>query len=448
MKNLRIKNAPQVITSHLGFEFVSKDQPFDFCVRVLGISTGPLVFLESPKTTTVQIKAESGRENEIKELFEAIEIQESDLELSVSIPYIDKNGLILKLEALTGKERPDFVEGELVSKERRSKPITIESRPTFTEVGENIPEIGAETLELMTRLHHEFKQSMSPDEFKRYSMNVAKEADNTKSNARSLDEHFIIISEALNRAKRSILETVVAIKNAHDDLGKTMFQGELAFRLGMHRTTLNRWLSIAESSSIRLFQNQVPNTFSGLYGVSQIERTIHEISHNEEDAISTIVSLFEEEKIRPNSEQKELTQLNNSLKGGIPIEKEKLVLPEKVRKLDAEIQNRESGFNKELMNAIRPVIQVFLQEHFEGAFSSDHRNLSSEDVVGLAAKASTSNTLFWNCVGLCFAELANGINSGELPENLEFNSNVSKVMKSQLLSTSATKEMAKEFGWG
>ena len=111
------------------------------------------------------------------------------------------------------------------------------------------------------------------------------------------------------------------------------------------------------------------------------------------------------------------------------------------------MRNREGEFNKELMNAIRPVVQVFLQEHFAGAFSFDHKNLSVEDVVGLAAKASTTNSIFWSCVGLCFTEMASGIKSGELPENLEFSSNVAKIVKSQLLSTSATREKAKELGW-
>jgi hypothetical protein len=97
MKNLRIHEQTRVDTSGCGFRVAKKGEPFDFCVRLLGAKKGKLAFFNQPKTTTISIKADDGKLEEVRSLFESIELVERDFFYSVSVPYVDKYEFLQKV---------------------------------------------------------------------------------------------------------------------------------------------------------------------------------------------------------------------------------------------------------------------------------------------------------------------------------------------------------------
>jgi hypothetical protein len=97
MKNLRINEQKRVDTSPCGFTVAKKGESFDFCVRLLGAKKGKLDFFDHPKTTTISIRADEGKLEQVRSLFETIELVEEDFFYSVSVPYVDKYDFLQKV---------------------------------------------------------------------------------------------------------------------------------------------------------------------------------------------------------------------------------------------------------------------------------------------------------------------------------------------------------------
>lgn len=77
------------------------------------------------------------------------------------------------------------------------------------------------------------------------------------ANHLTIDEHVDRIRGALDRARTAVFDLVGAIKDAHDQLGKDVFQSQLAERLGMNPSTLSRWLQIGNSQFLMSQQERL-----------------------------------------------------------------------------------------------------------------------------------------------------------------------------------------------
>ena len=98
-----------------------------------------------------------------------------------------------------------------------------------------------------------------------------------KQSQMTLDQHVEKIQLCLNRVKTSLMDTALAIRECRDDLGGEIFGKDLAVRLGMSTGTLSKWLAISESATIKKYQKQLPSTFSSLYSMTQVEKTVKEL---------------------------------------------------------------------------------------------------------------------------------------------------------------------------
>jgi transcriptional regulator with XRE-family HTH domain len=127
-------------------------------------------------------------------------------------------------------------------------------------------------------------------------------------NTMSLDEHVTRISSALGRVRSSIFELVVAIKSAHDELGGSVFQNELADRLGMNKSTLSRWLQIGNSPSLKQKQDQLPATFSSLYDLARLEKKYVD-QYGPTDGERRFGKLIDSGRVGPLSEQADIQAL-------------------------------------------------------------------------------------------------------------------------------------------
>ena len=103
MKNLR-ESKPIINTESMGFHLAKKGETPDFCVRLLGAARGKLAFFDTPKTTTIDIVADEGRLEEVRALFESVELTDEDFFYSVSVPYVDKYDFLRKLSDASKKQ--------------------------------------------------------------------------------------------------------------------------------------------------------------------------------------------------------------------------------------------------------------------------------------------------------------------------------------------------------
>ena len=58
---------------------------------------------------------------------------------------------------------------------------------------------------------------------------------------KSVDEHAILIRRSFENVGIAIFQTLQAIRDANEDLGQHMFQKEMAAKVGMKPSTLERW---------------------------------------------------------------------------------------------------------------------------------------------------------------------------------------------------------------
>ena len=132
------------------------------------------------------------------------------------------------------------------------------------------------------------------------------------ANHLSIDEHVARIRECLDRARSAIFDTVAAVKECHEQLGDEVFEKEVAKQLGMHPSTLSRWLAIGTSQFIMDHRDRMPNTFTGLYNVSRLE-TEYEKFYKKAGATKRLVQLLEKQKISSQSQGSEIQELINGI---------------------------------------------------------------------------------------------------------------------------------------
>ncbi len=94
----------------------------------------------------------------------------------------------------------------------------------------------------------------------------------TMRNMLTLDEHIARIEAARAQVAASLYDFCQTLCDARDELGDSVFQGELSARLGMSRPYLNRMLAIGDSAFIRERRQDLPEVFTSLYELSLIEK--------------------------------------------------------------------------------------------------------------------------------------------------------------------------------
>ena len=142
------------------------------------------------------------------------------------------------------------------------------------------------------------------------------------ANHLTIDEHVDRIRGALDRARTAVFDLVGAIKDAHDQLGKDVFQSQLAERLGMNPSTLSRWLQIGNSQFLMSQQERLPSTFSSLYDLTRLEK-VYVDQYGPTEAERRLAKLLEDGKVKPTSEQSEIQALLKSIDDRIKKKKKK-----------------------------------------------------------------------------------------------------------------------------
>lgn len=138
----------------------------------------------------------------------------------------------------------------------------------------------------------------------------------------TIDEHVNRIRKCLEKTRDSIFETVITIKRCKEDLGDEVFQKEIANRLGMSPSTLNRWMSIGNSDFVLSNRTSLPSTFSSLYDITQLEKKYVEF-YGESKGVENLQQLVERGKIGISSYQSDIQEI--------------------LRSIDLKIKNRKKG---------------------------------------------------------------------------------------------------------
>ncbi len=127
----------------------------------------------------------------------------------------------------------------------------------------------------------------------------------------TLDEHVERIQGCLQRTRDSIFETVIAISECKEQLGDSVFQMDVAEQLGMNASTLNRWLSIGNSTFIMSNQENLPSTFSSLYNLTQVEKKYKEFYPK--ISADKLQELIESNKVTLLSQQTDILKIQKEI---------------------------------------------------------------------------------------------------------------------------------------
>ena len=127
---------------------------------------------------------------------------------------------------------------------------------------------------------------------------------NGGKNNLSLDDHVDRILAAQSRMRVSLYEFIDAIRDAYDQLPQQTFQNELGHRLGMKKSILSKWISIATSDYLRGKRDCTPATFSSLYVLTLIQKKYHK--RYGDQSLQKIDRLIESGKITSKSERSDL----------------------------------------------------------------------------------------------------------------------------------------------
>ena len=125
------------------------------------------------------------------------------------------------------------------------------------------------------------------------------------SNIMSLDDHVTKINLAKKNVKISIFELAEAITNAVNQLENR--QKELAYKLGMSKGTLSKWLSIGSSNSLISVKDLVPTSFDSLYQLSALDNQYQKYFGKEKGS-KNFLKLFENRNITSSSQRKDINK--------------------------------------------------------------------------------------------------------------------------------------------
>ena len=125
------------------------------------------------------------------------------------------------------------------------------------------------------------------------------------SNIMSLDDHVTKINLAKRNVKISIFEMAEAITNAVNQLENR--QKELAYKLGMSKGTLSKWLSIGSSNSLISVKDLAPTSFDSLYQLSALDNQYLKYFGKEKGS-KNFLKLFENKNITSSSQRKDISK--------------------------------------------------------------------------------------------------------------------------------------------
>lgn len=137
----------------------------------------------------------------------------------------------------------------------------------------------------------------------------------------TIDEHVQRIRRCLDKTRKSIFETVESIRKCKEEVGEEVFQTEIAARLGMSPSTLNRWIAIGNSQFVMENQDKVPTTFTGLYLLTRLEKKYTE--YYPKQGISKLTQLLTNGKIHENTQQNEVKEILDKISYQIKSQKKK-----------------------------------------------------------------------------------------------------------------------------
>lgn len=110
-------------------------------------------------------------------------------------------------------------------------------------------------------------------------------------NELTLEEHVLRIRNAMGKARDAIFDVATTIKDCQIQLGTDVLQRDVAERLGMSASTLNKWIAIANSDFILANRDQVPPTFTGLYYLTRLEKKYEKFySNNAQTNLTKLIS--------------------------------------------------------------------------------------------------------------------------------------------------------------
>jgi len=125
------------------------------------------------------------------------------------------------------------------------------------------------------------------------------------SNIMSFDDHVTKINLAKQNVKVSIFEMAEAITNAVNQLENR--QAELAYKLGMSKGTLSKWLSIGSSNSLISVKDLAPASFDSLYKLSALDNQYLKYFGKEKGS-KNFLKLFENRNITSSSQRKDINK--------------------------------------------------------------------------------------------------------------------------------------------
>ena len=125
------------------------------------------------------------------------------------------------------------------------------------------------------------------------------------SNIMSLDDHVAKINLAKKNVKISIFEMAEAITNAVNQLENR--QNELAYKLGMSKGTLSKWLSIGSSNGLISVKDLAPTSFDSLYQLSALDKQYLKYFGKEKGS-KNFLKLFENRNITSYSQRKDINK--------------------------------------------------------------------------------------------------------------------------------------------
>ena len=131
-------------------------------------------------------------------------------------------------------------------------------------------------------------------------------------NSRSLEEHIQLIQTARQEVSNSFYRFVTTLIEARNELGDSVFQGELAERVGIERSYLNRILSIGDSQFISQNRDNLPDVFTSLYEISSMERSYREF-YGDRSYLKQLDKLVEQDRLHRDMFSKEIKDLRSDI---------------------------------------------------------------------------------------------------------------------------------------
>ena len=86
---------------------------------------------------------------------------------------------------------------------------------------------------------------------------------------RTRDEYLTELRNTKNNIKNEVIKFAVLVKSILDN--NLINQSELADELGMHRSTISRWVKIGSHRMIRTYKDKLPMSFEALYQLTNLE---------------------------------------------------------------------------------------------------------------------------------------------------------------------------------